>query len=354
MSGLVVAERIGREILIRDPFLGQVWLAVAKKTMEEGEIALGAHRNHGLTLFLGPDLNHLPDSEQLQLIRHQLWHILLGHWSLAGMYVPDNHLFAALDLCVRKHLSGASITPVSLADQYRYLADHPHIISEWEKDEKRVVRYRFWRKPEKTNADFYPPFLRKQAECWSQVYGAVPYGDQQLYEQVGADAGSASLPWRRILRAFVQRSGTKTLRHTHRRASRRYPASPGLRKVRHPRLVVIVDTSASIGSAEWAAFFREIGQIKRQGARVTILEADVIVQRTWMYHRGIPDQGKGGGATAFDHAIRRAESVHRPDAILYFTDGQGPVPNDWQGTPLLWVLTQKNDQLPGRRLLLSV
>ena len=295
MSGQMASERIGREILIRDPFLGQVWLAVAKKEMERGDVALGVSRNHGLALFLGPDLDHLPESKQLQLIHHQLWHILLDHWSLARMYAMDHHLFAALDLSVRAHLSGDSISPVSLADQYRYLAAHPHLISDWEQDKKRVARYRFWRKPEKTNADFYPPFLRKQAERWIQMYGETPQVDQQLFEQVGKDAGSDSLPWRRILRAFVRRTGTRTLQHTHRRASRRYPASPGLRKVRHPRLVVAVDTSASIGSAEWVAFFREIGRIKRLGARITILEADVIVQQTWTYHRGIPDQGRGGG-----------------------------------------------------------
>jgi len=354
MGRTIDPEQIGREILIRDPFLGQVWLAIAKKNMESGDVALGDHEEYGLALFLGPDLADRADSEQIQLIRLQLWHILLDHWSLALMYYPDNRLFAALDACVQSPLSEETIPSTSLSFQYRFMQEHPELVADWAQNIDRVARYRFWRKPKRAGTDFRVPFLRKQAQSWSQMYGSDAGGNAQWYTQATMHSGEERLPWGRIMRAFVQRSGAIALRHTHRRPSRRYSNSPGLRKVRHPRLVVVVDTSASIGSIEWAAFFKEIGSLKRRGAHITILEADVMVQRTWIYHRGIPSQSKGGGGTAFDHAIRTAESDYGPDAIVYFTDGQGPVPNDWQGTPLLWVLTQKNDQLPGRTVSLSV
>lgn len=354
MGRHVEPEQIGREILIRDPFLGQVWLAVAKKEMDSGDVALGEHPEDGLTLFLGPALSALSSFHQFRLIRHQLWHILLNHWSLASLYVSDNRLYAALDTCVGAHISEEMESSLSLSRQYRSLQDQPELVTEWVRNKDRVARYRFWRKPGRTGSVNQVPFLRKQARSWSQTYGSDPGSDAQWYSQFILDTPAEALPWRRILRTFVQRSGAVVLRHTHRRPSRRYPASPGLRKLRHQRLVVVVDTSASIGPSEWTAFFREIGSLKRKGAHITILEADVIVQRTWTYHRGIPSRGRGGGGTSFDHALRIAESVHHPDAILYFTDGQGPVPDDWRGTPLLWVLTQKNDQLPGYRIKLSV
>jgi len=354
MNGHVNLERLGREILIQDPFLGQVWLAFAKKYTDSGDVALGEDPDDGLALFIGPNLfDHTP-FQQVQLIRYQLWHLLLDHWNLSRMYPSDNRLYAALDESVRTQLSGESTGLESLSSQYKFMLEHPEVVSRWAQQKEKVARYRFWRKPEKSSTDCLSPFLRKQASEWIQMYGTDPGSDAKRYSHTVLTAGEQVLPWRRILRYFVLRSGTVHLRHTHRRPSRRYPSSPGLRKMRLPRLVVVVDTSASIGDTQWTAFFREIEGLKRSGAQVTILEADVIVQRTWSYHRGIPHQGKGGGGTAFDHAIRTAESVHRPDAILYFTDGQGPAPVDWKGTPLLWVLTQKNDQLPGRSIKLSV
>lgn len=354
MGRHVEPEQFGREILVRDPFLGQVWLAVAKKEMDSGDVALGEDPEDGLSLFLGPALSALSSFDQFRLIRHQLWHILLNHWSLARMYVPDDTLYAALDTCVGLHISEEAGSPLSLSRQYRSMQDQPELVTQWAGNKDRVARYRFWRKPGRSGSVNQVSFLRKQAQSWSQTYGSAPGSDAHWYTQAIWTATEEKLPWRRILRTFVQRSGAVVLRHTHRRPSRRYPASPGLRKLRNQRVVVVVDTSASIGPSEWTAFFREIGSLKRRGAHITILEADVIVQRTWTYHRGIPSRGKGGGGTAFGHALRTAESVHHPDAILYFTDGQGPVPDDWRGTPLLWVLTQKNDQLPGHRVELSV
>lgn len=171
-------------------------------------------------------------------------------------------------------------------------------------------------------------------------------------------ASKSEIPWRRVLRLFRASSERTFLKNTLRRPSKRYGTTPGVRVRRRTAIVVVLDTSASIGADELATFFGEVHVMWRAGAVVTVIECDAAVVREYPYRGIIPSTVSGGGGTSFDPGLRRANEL-MPDALLYFTDGEGPEPEVPARVPLLWILTARGrslaeaEHLPGRRVKLS-
>ena len=161
-----------------------------------------------------------------------------------------------------------------------------------------------------------------------------------------------SVDWRRVIRMFTTSSRQTRIANTLRRPSKRYGTYPGTKVKRYQRLAVIIDTSGSIKQDALGEFFSEVRTIWRQGAEVTIVEADNEVRHTWEYRGHIPDNARGRGGTKFDPALQWvAESNPGFDAALYFTDGQAPTPTVRTPCEVLWVLTADADMrsLHGRR-----
>ena len=128
------------------------------------------------------------------------------------------------------------------------------------------------------------------------------------------------------------------MKNTIGRPPKRYGTSPGLKIQKRQKILVAIDTSASVNADLQAQFFGEILHIWRQGAQVYIVECDVEIQQQYEYLGKTPTITKGEGGTSFDAPIMFANSVYLPDAIIYFTDGKGNVPTVKSRFPILWVV----------------
>ena len=167
-----------------------------------------------------------------------------------------------------------------------------------------------------------------------------------------------TLDWRRFLRLFVGAGQRTFLQNTLRKVSRRYGTNPGLRIRNKHKLLIAVDTSASIADAELQAFFQEIQHIWRLGTEIFILECDTQINNAYIYRGTIPAVVAGRGGTHFDAAIEYANQQSNADAVVYFTDGLGPTPSLSCRKPLLWMISngkqgrdeQNWEHLPGRKI----
>jgi len=185
--------------------------------------------------------------------------------------------------------------------------------------------------------------------------------DQATVEQAGRlcgsgalGAGSAALagghgsvPWQAVLRRYT---GTVlTVRPVYGRPPRRYPHLVGIlpgkaRMADRPRIMACIDTSGSLSDPDLADISAELARLGRAAA-VTVVECDTVIHRVYPYTKPVTGvMGRGGTdlRPPFELAFLRK---HKPDLLLYFTDGFGPAPESAPRVPVIWVLTPSG-QMP--------
>jgi predicted metal-dependent peptidase len=106
-----------------------------------------------------------------------------------------------------------------------------------------------------------------------------------------------------------------------------------------PSLLVAIDTSLSMTRAELAEVARQLGKLAEH-ARLTIVECDCEIARVYAFEGAIAEMAGRGGTDlrpVFDAGFLGSRKV---DGVLYFTDGEGPFPEQAPRVPVLWVLTK--------------
>lgn len=163
--------------------------------------------------------------------------------------------------------------------------------------------------------------------------------------------------WREVLREFVKATCSAKDTSSWRRVNRRFlstgmymPSMVG-EKVGH--LVVGVDTSGSVGSAELAEFLSEVKGIAEEvrPEKVDLLYWDGAVAGHEEYSEHdvanivSSTQPKGGGGTSPSCVSTYLnEQKIKPECVIMLTDGY--VGSDWGNewpSPVLWVITGGND-----------
>ena len=225
--------------------------------------------------------------------------------------------------------------------------------------------------PETTGAAEAPaplgePEREELAQKWRQRLASAAQQAQRAGKLGGALARmvdtwlAPTLPWRALLAHYVVDRARHDYNYT--RPSRREGEMilPSLRGA-HCDLVVAVDTSGSIAEHELAEFVAEINAIKGGlQAHITLLACDARVAAAgpWVFEPWeevrLPSALQGGGGTAFAPVFEWVDSVGlRPDALVYFTDGQAEFPVDPPPYPVLWLVKGKEPVPWGQRIQLN-
>ena len=154
--------------------------------------------------------------------------------------------------------------------------------------------------------------------------------------------------WKQVLRNFVARQVITKKNPTWAREKRNgIPDVMGYKKERQLNLVVGVDTSGSVRSDQLAQFKAEIHKMHQAGAKITIIECDMIIHRVYEYKRNMEPTFAGRGGThftpVFDYISSKGDDKFgklkdTPDAVIFLTDGYGSAPDKFK-IPTLWVLT---------------
>ena len=157
------------------------------------------------------------------------------------------------------------------------------------------------------------------------------------------------IPWRLILRQFVATAGrvgrTTTWMREHKRFSH---DTPGNRKRRRLNLLVGIDVSDSTDIiCLREAFAKELLQIARgRDAHITVLYANSRIQMVEAFNSSscVLQRYDGGGFTDLRPVFEYAKGMQPlPAAVIYLTDGIGPVPEK-MAFPTLWVLTAEGEK----------
>ena len=385
------------QLILHEPFYGHVLTGLVKEVNSEIPIlSLGVNANKTPKLAINPsfwqvDLN--TPAQRLGALKHEVLHLVFGHPLREQDFTNVRIFHLAADLVVNQYLSPEQLSPASLTlNLFPELDLQPFRPVDVYYDELTNA----WNKTLRRGQIISPKLSNLMAtgtgplaghDLWQNEVGALSAaekkvlasGVQQLVQnaiqRVGLK-GQGSLPgalqtqlnhlaitnqptldWRRFLRLFVGAGQRTFLQNTLRKVSRRYGTNPGLRIRNKHKLLIAVDTSASIADAEIQAFFQEIQHIWRLGTEIFILECDTQINNAYIYRGTTPAVVAGRGGTHFDAAIHYANQQSNADAVVYFTDGLGPAPSLPCRKPLLWMISggkkggdEQWEHLPGRKI----
>lgn len=130
------------------------------------------------------------------------------------------------------------------------------------------------------------------------------------------------------------------------------PGTPLLPALRAPvpKVSVVIDTSGSMGDAELNRALSETAAVLKVAQRVEFLASDAKVHevRSVQNIRDVRKLMVGGGGTDFRPVFTALDKAkHRPDVVVFITDGIGPAPVEPpKNMTTIWLLTGKHRRKP--------
>lgn len=169
-------------------------------------------------------------------------------------------------------------------------------------------------------------------------------------ERLVADILNPKVPWQEVLRDYMTRICTSEESWSKRNRRFRDVYLPARRSEnRMGEIVMIGDTSGSIGNDELAKYMAEAGAIAEdvRPERIRIIWADTRVAGEQLFEEGeeIKAVPKGGGGTDMCVPLKHAEQ-YEPEVAILFTDGYTPWPSRPPEYPLIICCTTDVDVPP--------
>ena len=84
---------------------------------------------------------------------------------------------------------------------------------------------------------------------------------------------------------------------------------------------------------------RELREL-RGLATFTVVECDTVIHRVYPFEGSFREAAGRGGTDLRPPFQPDFQTEHRPDGVIYFTDGDGPFHPEAPKVPVLWVLTK--------------
>jgi predicted metal-dependent peptidase len=200
----------------------------------------------------------------------------------------------------------------------------------------------------------------EQEQVAKEIEGALRQGAilaGKMGGNVSRDINELLTPkvdWKDALRDFVKTSTQGKDQTTWRRLHKRYIGMdiimPSTYDEKVGSIVVAIDTSGSIGSAELAQFLSEVKSICDEVSpeKIDLLywDTNVAGHETYMGNELATltetTQAKGGGGTSPECVpFYMKENRLEPECVIMLTDGYigSQDPNDWQiGKPIMWCI----------------
>jgi predicted metal-dependent peptidase len=293
------------------------------------------------------------------VLLHELNHVLFGHLTMDKNDYPDAHaLTIAQEVTVNEWIQEPlPLCPVTLksfpglpprestSERYRRLEDK----TKKSNQPLTLDNHEAWAKiKDKSQAEAIVK------EVIEDTVATVPAeqipGELRALLKIGNRGGNetkivgrregAKVDWRQLLHRFVGR--VLEVRPNYCRPPRRFPMLVGVlpgwaRQAVKAKIMAVIDTSASISEQNLSQIHAEIRRLAKRHS-VLIVECDAAVQRTYEYRQTLKVVSGRGGTDLRPPLARKFLRRHRPDLILYFTDGLGPAPERPPPVAVIWCL----------------
>lgn len=179
--------------------------------------------------------------------------------------------------------------------------------------------------------------------------GKLPAGLERFIEELM----KVRTPWRQILRRFITEKAKDDFSWA--KVNRRYVSQdlylPSAYSETMGEIVVVIDTSGSIGQAELSMFGGELNKIRVDAAprKVHVIYCDAAVNKYEMYgpEDMIELKAVGGGGTDFRPPFKYVDKKGiEPKCLVYLTDMYGTFPDQPPEYPTLWASFTPDTKAP--------
>ena len=375
-------EKAYKKLLIENPFYGLFLLGLSKVIDKSVETACVRKRGINCELVINPEYWETQDDiQQLNLIQHEVYHIVFQHMFMTPFFKNHEVLNVAADCEVNSYLQNLDNTWIvpsmfnaepKLGTKKYYdiimnqtpppppqrggdgngsngLPNTKDDHSSWGKEfqecsdaEKQLIQNQI-------NSQ-----IKTAAEQTIKMRGTIPAEMQAIVDELFKPKPRV-FDWKAYFRRMLGSIYDINIKKTRRKESIRFPGAAGIKHKKKVSILVAVDTSGSVNDEELKDFFSEITYIYKAGARITILECDAAISANYEYTGKWTGKVHSRGGTDFQPVIDYyRKNMKDYAALVYFTDGECSIPNNVP-RDTIWVITSAGDhskKYPGRTLFI--
>ena len=375
-------EKAYKKLLIENPFYGLFLLGLSKVIDKSVETACVRKRGINCELVINPEYwETLDDIQQLNLIQHEIYHIVFQHMFMTPFFKNHEVLNVAADCEVNSYLQNLDDTWIvpsmfnaesKLGTKIYYdiiisqtpppspqggggsngsngLPDTKDDHSSWDKEFKECSDAEKQLIQNQINSQ-----IKTAAEQTMKMRGTIPAEMKAIVDELFKPKPRV-FDWKAYFRRMLGSIYDINIKKTRRKESIRFPGAAGIKHKKKVSILVAVDTSGSVNDEELKDFFSEITYIYKAGARITILECDAAISANYEYTGKWTGKVHGRGGTDFQPVIDYyRKNIKDYAALVYFTDGMCSIPNNVP-RDTIWVITSAGDhkkEYPGRTLFI--
>ena len=375
-------EKAYKKLLIENPFYGLFLLGLSKVIDKSVETACVRKRGINCELVINPEYWETQDDmQQLNLIQHEVYHIVFQHMFMTPFFKNHEVLNVAADCEVNSYLQNLDNTWIipSMFNAEPKLGTKTYydiIMSQTPppppqggggdngsnglpntKDD-----HSSWGKEFQECSDAEKQLIQNQinsqiktaAEQTIKMRGTIPAEMQAIVDELFKPKPRV-FDWKAYFRRMLGSIYDINIKKTRRKESIRFPGAAGIKHKKKVSILVAVDTSGSVNDEELKDFFSEITYIYKAGARITILECDAAISANYEYTGKWTGKVHSRGGTDFQPVIDYyRKNMKDYAALVYFTDGECSIPNNVP-RDTIWVITSAGDhsqKYPGRTLFI--
>ena len=382
-------ERAYKRLLIENPFYGLFLLGLSKVINRSVETACVRKRGINCELVINPDYwETQDDTQQLNLLCHEVYHIVFQHMFLWDSFPNKDILGLATDCEVNSYLRNLDNSwvvpsiwnlPKKQGTKFYYeeiLKQNPPQQQQQQsngggsgdsqdnKDGMPQTKddHTQWGKDFQECSDAEKQLIQNQinnqiktaAEQTIKMRGTIPAEMKEIVDELFKPKPRI-FDWKSYFRRMLGSIYDINIKKTRRKESIRFPDSAGIKHKKKVSILVAIDTSGSVNDDELRDFFSEITYIYKTGARITILECDAKITANYEYTGKWTGKIHGRGGTDFQPVIDYyRKNMKDYAALVYFTDGECSIPDNVP-RDTIWVITSEGDHTktyPGRTLFI--
>ena len=381
-------ERAYKKLLIENPFYGLFLLGLSKVIDRSTETACVRKKGINCELVINPDYwETQDDTQQLNLLCHEVYHIVFQHMFLYDSFPNKEVLGLATDCEVNSFLSNLDDSWVvpslwNLPNKKGTKFYYEEILKQFPPQQKQQQSgggtgnsqgdnrmpktkddHSQWNKDFNECSDAEKQLIQNQingqikaaAEQVIKMQGTIPAELKEIVDELFKPKPRV-FDWKSYFRRMLGSIYDINIKKTRRKESVRFPESAGIKHKKKVSILVAVDTSGSVNNDELRDFFSEITYIYKEGARITILECDAKISANYEYTGKWTGKVHGRGGTDFQPVIDYyRKNMKDYAALVYFTDGECSIPSNVP-RDTIWVITSEGDHnktYPGRTLFIS-